>query len=91
LSDLLVERIGGFGGFGPASSHLQSRGRCDLNDLPAADRAVIEALFAKQSAPLGSRAGYRLTLTRKSTSETIEIPEEALPASVAAYVKDTLE
>ena len=60
MSDLLVERIGGFGGFGPASSPLQSRGRCDLDDLPAADRKAIEALFAKQSAPLGSRAGYRL-------------------------------
>ena len=86
-----MERIGGFAGFGAASSHLQSSGECTLSELPAADRATVEALFAKRGTALNPRVGYRLTRTKGSTSETIEAPEGAVPASITACVKDTLK
>jgi hypothetical protein len=92
---LRVERIGGLAGFG--GPHLKSRGEVVLSDLSLADRQAIESLFnnpqRSHPSPPGAADGYRYELTRQTAAgtKTIEVSEDALPASVRDSVKDVLE
>jgi hypothetical protein len=92
---LQVERTGGYAGFG--GPHLKSRGEVALSHLSPADRQAIEALFTNphtvQSGQPGAADSFRYHLTRHtaSGSETIEVPEDAVPRSVRDSVKDVLE
>jgi hypothetical protein len=63
-----------------------------LSDLSAADRAAIDDLFRNPPrAPSAVRDAFRYRLSRGegSAAQTIEVPEAAVPAIVAATVKDT--
>jgi len=91
---LVVERIGGFAGFGGPGARIRSRGQVALASLSEADRRTLEALF-KAAGKVGVSAmrdgfSYRISRTGKSGTETIEVPEEHLPAAITGCVTDEL-
>lgn len=91
---LNIEKVGGFAGFGPRS-HLRSRGQLLLETLSPDDRAVVERLLASKVAHEGNPLArdsfaYRITHETPSGSQTIEVPEELVPAALKEAVKDTL-
>jgi hypothetical protein len=90
MSKLKIERLGGFGGFGAAGSHLRSSGEIDMNELSASDRKVIEDLFNSSGGEGGSqkRDGFRYRITRGSQS--IVADEEKVPGAVRQCVRDEL-
>lgn len=94
MSDLEVERVGGLGAFGSARSRLRSRGKCVLASLSQADRDRLESLFrkvrGKPRPPAPDMFTYRLTRRTASGTETVEVPEDQVPAAVAGCVKDEL-
>lgn len=91
MDRLKIERVGGLAGFG--GPHLKSRGELALTDLSAADHKTVEALFANPkaagAAPPGQADAFRYRITRGT--ETIEVPEHAVPAAIRNSVKDTLD
>ncbi len=93
MSELLVERIGGFAGFGLPGSKIKSQGRCDASDLSQKDQLAIEKLFEKDDGhPPGTpdEFRYRITRRRRGRVETVEAPESALPKALISTVKDEL-
>jgi hypothetical protein len=95
VSRLQIERLGGFAGFG--GPHLKSRGEVAMSNLSPADRQAVEALFADKGkaapAPPGAADMFRYRITRETGSgtETIEVPEHAVPAALRDSVRDVLE
>jgi len=94
MSKLHVERIGGLAGFGGARSHVRSRGEVDLETLSAEDKRTVESLFQSQGSaePSQVRDGflYRIARTTPEGVETIEVPEDVVPAAIRQCVKDEL-
>jgi len=94
MSKLQVERIGGFAGFGGARSHLRSRGEIDLETLSPEDQRAVESLFHSHgnTEPSQVRDGflYRITRTTPKGVETIEVPENLVPAAIVQHVKDEI-
>jgi hypothetical protein len=92
---LQIERLGGLAGFGGAN--LKSRGEVAMSDLSPADRQAVEALFADKGkappVPRGAADMFRYRITRQTPSgpETIEVPEQAVPAALRDSVRDVLE
>jgi hypothetical protein len=90
---LHVERVGGLPSIGTRRSALRSCGEIALRDLSPADRTAIEALFRDPppAAPSAARDTFRYQISREGATgvETVEVPEAAVPAAVAACVKDT--
>jgi hypothetical protein len=93
MTVLHIERVGGLPGVGTPRSRLKSCGEIALSSLSQRDRAAIEDLFLAPPAEVASavRDGFRYRISRAGTSgpETVEVPEAAVPAAVAACVKDT--
>jgi hypothetical protein len=92
--EVKIERVGGFGGFGLPGSRIRSEGRVDLNQLPQADREVIEKLFkAAHPRTLSSPDAFRYRLTRSSPGgeQTVEVPEHQVPQALRDRVKDQLK
>ncbi len=91
---LRVERVGGLAGYGGARARIRSHGQITLESLPTADRRRVESLFESPVNSFASslRDGFRYRLSRESPAgtQTIEVPEEALPAAVTGCVKDEL-
>lgn len=89
---LTIERRGGIAGFG--GPNLKSEGQLALADLSAADQERVKKLFAGGSKPPARNTGdmfrYRITLQSSAGSQTIEVPENLVPAALAASVKDVL-
>ena len=94
MSKLHVERIGGLAGFGGARSHLRSRGEVALETLSAEDQRAVESLFLSRGSaePSQVRDGfvYRIARTTPGGVETIEVPEDVVPAAIRQCVKDEL-
>lgn len=92
MAILHVERVGGLAGFGGARAHIRSRGQIDTSALSAAEAQAVESLFRGHGAaePPGAADGFRFQLTRTTAdgTETVVAPEAAVPAKVAACVKD---
>jgi hypothetical protein len=93
MTVLHIERLGGLPGVGTPRSRLKSCGEIALSSLSQRDRAAIEDLFLAPPVEVASavRDGFRYRISRAGTSgpETVEVPEAAVPAAVAACVKDT--
>lgn len=92
---LKVERRGGLAGMGLAGSHVRSRGEIDPAHLSPADRKRVDALFAgagqgAAASPVRDGFTYRLTRSTAAGEESVEVAEAALPAAIAASVKDEL-
>jgi hypothetical protein len=94
MAILFVERLGGLAGFGSEGSRLRSRGHIDLSALAAAERDVIEALFASpiDTGQNGLRDAFRYRITRTTPrgEETIEARENVVPESLRACVRDEI-
>ena len=92
MATLHVERIGGLAGFGGTQSAIRSRGQIEVAALSAADAKAVEALFQQLGKATDSlvRDGFRYRLSRRTPAgtETIEVPESAVPATVMQCVKD---
>ena len=93
MGELTIERLGGLAGFGGAN--LKSEGKVALANLPAADLATVDRLFAQGSRPATRGSGdmfrYRITRRKDGKTESIEVPEGLLPEALKASVKDTLK
>jgi len=89
-----IERVGGFAGFGLPGSHLKSRGELSASELSPADLQALDALF-KADAHVGESMpdAFRYRITRKigAHEQTIEVPEDSVPASIRNCVTDTLD
>jgi hypothetical protein len=92
MSKLHVERIGGLAGFGGASAHVRSHGEVDVTSLSAEEQKAVEALFKAhaKAKPSQARDTFRYRITRNTPQgvETIEAPEEVVPAALSQCVKD---
>jgi hypothetical protein len=91
MTVLHIERLGGLPSIGTPRSPLRSCGEIALSELSRADRAAIEELFRNppRAVPSAVRDGFRYRISRGVAAETVEVPESAVPAAVAACVKDT--
>lgn len=89
MDEVIIQPIGGFAGAG-APGHLRSEGRVATHTLSAADRAAVETLFASPRTAPGT---FRYRLTRRSAGreESVDVPAEAVPATLTASIKTTLE
>ncbi|MGO7265020.1 protealysin inhibitor emfourin [Rhizobium leguminosarum] len=95
MSDLKIEKLGGLAGFGLPASRLKSVGRVDTEQLTEGDQAAVEALFVTGNsahAPLSpDEFRYRITRETAGGAHTIEVPESAVPAALAASVTDEIQ
>lgn len=95
MDRLEIERLGGLAGFG--GPHLKSRGEMALSDLSPADRQTVDELFKQPDKavlePLGAGDVFRYRITRHTVegAQTIELPENAVPAALRESVRDVLE
>ena len=95
-NDLIIERVGGFAGFGSSGSHLKSKGQCDAAALSASDKARVDALFAhgdqSRTTPAQPDA-FRYIISRQTAAgrQTVEVPESGVPDALTACVKDVIE
>jgi hypothetical protein len=94
MAKLQVERIGGLAGFGVARSRIRSRGEIDTAALSTADQHAVERLFQS-----GGKAGsaqardtfrYRISRTTPEGVETVEAPEDVVPAALSQCVRDEI-
>jgi hypothetical protein len=89
---LEVERLGGLAGYGTEGSRLRSRGQVDVSTLSAEDRQTVEVLFsdARAGSPRPDEFRYRLTRWTDKGPQSVEVPENQVPAAVRDVVKDEL-
>jgi hypothetical protein len=94
MSDIHLERLGGFGGFGGAGSAIRSIGELSSEQLSNSDKAQMESLFAGNSTDRTETVDgfrYRITWeTAGSGKKTIEVPESLVPQLLKDAVKDQL-
>lgn len=93
MSDIHLERLGGFGGFGGPRSAIRSTADLSSDQLSSADRARMETLFEGGTVTdRDMRDGfrYRITWETSSGSKTIEVPETLVPPALKNAVKDQL-
>jgi hypothetical protein len=94
MSLLHVERIGGLAGFGGVGAHVRSHGQLETDALSPEELRTVEALFKSQGKAKASqiRDGFRYQISRATSggTETIEVPEAAVPTTLAQCVKDEI-
>jgi len=90
---VIVERLGGLGGFGLPGSHIRSGGELPLSRLSDADRKSLDALFAsgtRKAAVKPDGFRYRITVVVAGNTRTIEVAEDQVPMAMRNCVRDTL-
>ena len=90
---LHVEKLGGLAGFGGPAARIRSLGHLETDTLLPEEQRILDDLFnspAVANAAICDAFRYRLSRTLTGKSESIEVPEDALPASVIQCVKDEL-
>ncbi len=94
MGTLKVERVGGLAGYGAPGSALQATGEVAVAELSDDDQATVAKLFKAKGRvkasgpPIADGFSYRMTRTASGKSQTIEVPEDAVPAAVLATVKE---
>jgi hypothetical protein len=97
LVDIVIERIGGLGGFGLPGSHVESKGEVASTALSAATQARVELLFAtygkgKAAPPKGADGfSYKISRTTVNGVQAITVPEAEVPAELRDSVTDRLK
>jgi hypothetical protein len=94
MAKLHVERIGGLAGFGGHGAHVRSHGEIDTTGLSAAEQHAVDRLFQSKGKSKSSQARdafrYRISRITPAGVETVEVPQEAVPAALSQCVKDEL-
>lgn len=87
-----MERIGGVAGFGTSRARIRSHGRFDTTTLSSVDLHAVEQLFQAPPPAGGSADAFSLRLTRSSAAgtESVVVPESAVPASLLKQLRDEL-
>jgi CRISPR/Cas system CMR-associated protein Cmr1 (group 7 of RAMP superfamily) len=89
---LHVEKLGGLANFGGIHARIRSCGQFDIAALSAADQQVVDSLFNLPDESKVSKVadGFRFRISRATVTgtETVEIPEELVPAALVSCVKD---
>jgi len=95
MSDcVVIERVGGIAGIGLPGSRIRSRAEIPADALSAHEAAAIDALFAgaaPRAPPTPDALRYRITRRSARGTQTIEVPEQDVPASIRARIVDRLE
>lgn len=96
MTDIRIERIGGFAGVGLPGSRLKSRGNVALDQLSAGDREAVSRLFEEgpHPAPHGAPDAFRYRLTRTAPggdTQSVEVPEADMPAALKSAVRDEFD
>jgi hypothetical protein len=96
MTILHMERIGGLAGFGTGRARIRSHGQFETTALSSAEFQAVEQLFQGSTpgaeSAAGSTDGFSLRLTRSSAegSQSVVVPESAVPASLLRHLKDEL-
>jgi hypothetical protein len=90
MGNLIIQEVGGFATGGTPGAHFRKEGRLALSDLSAEDRERVSAMFANPK-PVNANFYYKITLEGPSGQQTIEVLPEAVPATLIASVKTTLD
>jgi hypothetical protein len=94
MAILHIEKLGGIAGFGGGKSRIRSRGKISTTDLSRTDSEAVESLFQTGGQIEASKGvdGFRFRISRdtEAGTETIEVPEEHVPAVIMSCVKDEL-
>lgn len=87
-----MERIGGVAGFGTSRARIRSHGQFDTAALSRAEFQAVEQLFQTPTPSTGTADGFSLRLTRSVSegTESVVVPESAVPASLLRHLKDEL-
>jgi hypothetical protein len=86
---LHMERVGGVAGFGTSRARIRSRGQCDTAQLSGAEAEAVEQLFqAPASAATPDAFGLRLTRTGPQGTQSVVVPESAVPPALLRHLKD---
>ena len=94
MTDLSIERLGGYAGLGP-KSHVRSRGAVSTDTMSPSDKAAVDNLFTagSVSSTLNAADGFRYRITRQSSTgpQSVEVDEHAVPASLLNSLHTELE
>lgn len=90
MTILHIERIGGLAGFGGAHARIRSQGQIDTSELSDTERQTVDSLFRNRGAPkkLEVADGFQFRITQGA--KTVVVSEAAVPAKIAACVRDEL-
>ena len=92
MAILHIERIGGLAGFGGVRARIRSRGQIDTAELSPSEQQAMDLLLQGKFTAEKSRAAdtfqFQITYETASGTKTVVVPEAAVPAKVAACVKD---
>ncbi|MUZ71437.1 hypothetical protein GOZ90_01995 [Agrobacterium vitis] len=93
MDELILEKMGGFAGFGGAKSALRSDGVCAVEKLSAGEKQLIEEFFqqsAPQTAAVADGFRYRIVWPSRFGDRSVDVPESLVPDEIKASVKDRL-
>ncbi|BCH53860.1 hypothetical protein GOZ89_05105 [Agrobacterium vitis] len=93
MDELILEKMGGFAGFGGAKSALRSDGVCAVEKLSAAEKQLIEEFFQQslpQTAAVADGFRYRIVWPSRFGDRSVDVPESLVPDEIKASVKDRL-
>jgi hypothetical protein len=97
---LHMERVGGLAGFGSSRARVRSHGQCDTAEFSNEEAEAVDKLFRStpshaasvSSAAPSSPDGFklRLTLTNAQGTQSVVVPESAVPTALLRHLKDEL-
>ena len=94
MAILHVEKLGGLAGFGGSNAHVRSRGKINTTELHTKDQKAVDSLFQSGNTDGSNKVAdgfrFRISRTTDAGTETVEVPEAHVPASVVSCVKDEL-
>ncbi len=92
MAILQIEKLGGLANFGGANARIRSRGQLDTKALTKRDLLAVDSLFdsPSESKTPAVADGFRFRISRVTAAgtETVEVPESSVPATLASCVKD---
>ena len=97
MTDIVIERIGGLGGFGLPGAHVESKGAVATSALSPATQARVDVLFTTYGKSKAAQAkgadgfSYKLSRTSVNGNQVITVPEAEVPAELRDSVTDRLK
>jgi hypothetical protein len=86
---LHMERIGGLVGLGTSRARLRSHGQLDTQSLSTDEAQAVEQLFKAPASPAAPDTfTLRLTRSGDAGTQSVVVPESAVPANLLKCLKD---